>query len=123
MLFVTYPIIGTVVVRIISARGAEPHEKRRSITRFRLNPKNPPKTDWRSFDAMSAEERHLAALSDADCLPATKGQLVRARRVPTVRALRKKLKLTQEEFAARFHSSTRHWSKPRIGPTRQRKCF
>jgi len=30
-------------------------------------------------------------------------QLARARRVPTVRASRTRLNLTQEEFAARFH--------------------
>ena len=77
--------------------------KKGSITRFRLDPKRPPKTDWRAFDAMSEEERHLAALSDPDSPPATEAQLARARRVPTVRALRAKLNLTQEEFAARFH--------------------
>ena len=77
--------------------------KRGSITSFKLNPKKPPKTDWRAFDAMSEEERHQAALSDPECPPATAAQLARARRVPTVRALRKKLNMTQEEFAARFH--------------------
>ena len=96
---------------VISARGAALHEKRR-ITRFKLDPKKPPKTDWRAFDAMSEEERHRAALSDSDCPPATGTQLARARRVPTVRALRKKLNLTQEEFAARFHlplGTVRDW--------------
>jgi putative transcriptional regulator len=77
--------------------------KKGNITSFRLNPKKPPKTDWRAFDAMSEEERHQASLSDPDCPPATKAQLARARRVPTVRALRKKLNMTQEEFATRFH--------------------
>jgi putative transcriptional regulator len=77
--------------------------KKRSITRFKLDPKRPPKTDWRTFDAMSDEELHRDALSDPDCPPASEAQLARARRVPTVRALRKKLNLTQEEFAARFH--------------------
>jgi putative transcriptional regulator len=77
--------------------------KKGSITSFRLDPKKPPKTDWRAFDAMSEEERHQAALSDPECPPATAAQLARARRVPTVRALRKKLNMTQEEFAARFH--------------------
>ena len=76
--------------------------KKGSITRFKLNPKKPPRTDWRAFDAMSEEERHRAALSDSDAPPATPAQLARAR-VPTVHALRKKLNLTQEEFAARFH--------------------
>ena len=77
--------------------------KKGSITKFRLNPKKPPKTDWRDFDAMSQAERHQAALSDPACPPATEAQLARARRVPTVRALRKKLNMTQEQFAARFH--------------------
>lgn len=62
--------------------------KKGSITRFRLNPKKPPKADWRTFDAMSEAERHRAAVSDPDCPPATTAQLRRARRVPTVRSLR-----------------------------------
>ena len=86
--------------------------KKRIIARFKLDPKKLPKTDWRTFDAMSDEERHRAALSDPDCPPASEAQLARARRVPTVRALRKKLNLTQEEFAARFHlpiGTVRDW--------------
>jgi putative transcriptional regulator len=86
--------------------------KRENITRFKLAPKKPPKTDWRAFDAMSENERHRAALSDADAPPATEAQLARARRVPSVRALRQKLNLTQEEFAARFHlplGTVRDW--------------
>jgi len=86
--------------------------KKGNITSFRLNRKKPPKTDWRAFDAMSEEKRHQAALSDPDCPPSTKTQLARARRIPTVRALRRKLNLTQEEFAARFHlplGTVRDW--------------
>ena len=86
--------------------------KKGSITRFKLNPKKPPKTDWRAFDAMSEEQRHGAAVSDSDAPPETEAQLARARRVPTVRALRNKLNLTQEEFAARFHlplGTVRDW--------------
>jgi hypothetical protein len=62
--------------------------KKGSITSFRLNPKKPPVTEWRAFDAMSDEERHQAALSDSDCPPATSAQLARARRLPTIRARR-----------------------------------
>jgi hypothetical protein len=57
--------------------------KKGRITSFRLDPKKPPKTDWRAFDAMSEEERHQAALSDPDSPPATEAKLVRARRVST----------------------------------------
>jgi len=86
--------------------------KKENITRFKLNPKKPPKTDWRVFDAMSDDERHRTAASDPDAPPATEAQLARARRVPTVRALRTKLNLTQEEFAARLHlplGTVRDW--------------
>ena len=61
---------------------------------------------------MSEAKHHRAVLSDPDCPPASEAQLARARRVPTVAALRKKLNLTQEEFAARFHlplGTVRDW--------------
>jgi putative transcriptional regulator len=77
--------------------------RKRNITRYSLNPKRLPKADWHTFDAMSEAERHQAAVHDRDCPPATTAQLARARRVPAVRSLRKKLKLTQQEFSARFH--------------------
>jgi putative transcriptional regulator len=86
--------------------------KKESITRFKLDAKKPPKSDWRAFDAMTEKQRHEAALADPDARPATKAQLARARRVPSVRALREKLNLTQEAFAARFHlplGTVRDW--------------
>jgi len=86
--------------------------KKGSITRIKLNPKKPPKTDWRAFDGLTEEERHHAAFLDADAPPATEAQLARAHRAPTVRALREKLNLTQEGFAARFHlplGTVRDW--------------
>ena len=86
--------------------------KKGSTTRFKLDPKQPPRTNWDAFDSMSEEARHRAALSDPDAPPATEAQLARARRVPSVGALRKKLNLTQEEFAARFHlplGTVRDW--------------
>jgi putative transcriptional regulator len=86
--------------------------KKGSITRFKLDPEKQPRSNWRAFDAMTEGQRHQAALSDPDALPSTKTQLARARRVPSVSALRKKLNLTQEEFAARFHlplGTVRDW--------------
>ncbi len=73
--------------------------------RFELDPTQLPPTDWSRFDAMTEEERHAAALADPDSQPATAEQLVRAHRVPNVRALRRKLNLTQEQFARRFQLS------------------
>jgi putative transcriptional regulator len=95
--------------------------KKGSTTSFKLNPKKPPKSDWRAFDGMTGAERRRAALSDPDAQPATEAQLARARRVPTVRALRKKLNLTQEEFAARFHlplGTVRDWEQGAHRPDR-----
>lgn len=86
--------------------------KKDGITRFKLNAKKPPKTDWRAFDAMSDAERHRAALADPDARPASPARLARARRALSVRALRQQLKLTQRQFAARFHlplGTVRDW--------------
>jgi putative transcriptional regulator len=95
--------------------------KKGSTTRFKLNPKRPPKTDWRAFDAMTEEERHAAAVSDPDCPPATEEQLARARRVVNVRAIRQNMNLTQEEFAERFGlplGTVRDWEQGAHRPDR-----
>lgn len=95
--------------------------KKGNTTKLRLNLKKPPKTDWRAFDAMSEEERHAAAIFDPDCPPATKAQLARARRAQNVRAVRQSLKLTQEEFAARFGlplGTVRDWEQGAHRPDR-----
>jgi putative transcriptional regulator len=76
--------------------------KKDGITKFRLDPNNLKKVDWTAFNAMTEEERHAAAISDPDCLPATEAMLATARRRVNVAALRTKLGLTQAEFASRF---------------------
>ena len=60
---------------------------------FALDPKQLPVTDWSRFDAMTEQERDLAALSDPDSLPASEGQLARAARAPDVRTRRYKLNM------------------------------
>jgi putative transcriptional regulator len=72
------------------------------ITRYRLDPSKPHKTDWTEADKLTDEEIHAAALSDPDAQPWTREQLARARRVVDVRLIRERLGLTQEEFARRF---------------------
>lgn len=76
--------------------------KEGSITTSKLDPNDPPKTDWAEFDAMTEDERHAAALSDPDAQPATEVQLASARRRPNVRAIREALGLSVEDFAVRF---------------------
>jgi putative transcriptional regulator len=95
--------------------------RRENITKFKLTPRNPPKTDWRRFDAMTEEERHRAAVSDPDCPPVSAAQLARARRIPDVRRIRRGLKLTQDEFARRFHlplGTLRDWEQGTHRPDR-----
>ena len=60
------------------------------------------KTDWAAFDALSEEEVTAAALSDLDNPPLTDEQLARGTHVPDVRALRRKLHMTQRQFSAKF---------------------
>jgi putative transcriptional regulator len=73
-----------------------------SITRVKLDPANPPKSDWTQVDKLTEDEIHAAALADPDAQPATPEQLARARRVVNVRLIRDKFGLTQEQFARRF---------------------
>lgn len=81
---------------------------------FRLDPNNPPQTDWSRFDEMTEEEKHVAALSDPDNPPLTEEQLAKARRISPIKALRFRLGLTQEGFAARFQiplGTIRDWER------------
>jgi putative transcriptional regulator len=82
-----------------------------NITTFRLDPNNPPDVNWSKLDAMTDEEKHAAAEADADAQPANEEQLARGKRT-FVRHLRRRLGLTQEEFAARFqlpYATVRDW--------------
>jgi putative transcriptional regulator len=93
--------------------------KKENITRLRLDPKQPPKTDWRAFDAMSEEERHQVALSDPDAQPLTPDQLAGMRRMSRVRVLRQRLGMTQMQFAEAFHlpvPTLRDWEQRRSTP-------
>ena len=60
----------------------------------------------------------------AGAAPETEAELQRARRAPGVRALRRKLNLTQEGFAVRFHlplGAVRDWEQG-VCPTRRPAC-
>jgi putative transcriptional regulator len=95
--------------------------KKGVITKFRLDPKNPPKADWSRFDAMTEAERLAAAKADPDCRPVSKARLKRARRVPDVAAIRREIGLTQEEFATRFRiplGTLRDWEQGTHRPDR-----
>ena len=85
--------------KIISARKATRHEQDRYYA-----------TD---------EEVAAAALSDPDAQPLTPEQLGRMRRVSRVKVLRRRLGMTQAEFAETFHlpiTTLRDWEQRRSTP-------
>jgi len=86
----------------------------------------PPAQDWTAFDAMSAEERHAAALRDPDAQPITPENEPRMRRTPQVRVIRRTLKLSQEEFSARFRvplGTLRDWEQGRKEPDAAARAY
>src|SRR5687767_5253975 len=61
------------------------------------------RTDWARLAAMTEEEIEANALSDPDNPPLTPAELERMRPVPNPKRIRQRLRMTQEQFAARFH--------------------
>jgi putative transcriptional regulator len=77
------------------------------------------KHDWSAADALTEEQVHAAALADPDAQPLTAERLAKMRRVPPTVGIRRALKLSQEEFAARFHipaDTLRDWEQGRCEP-------
>lgn len=91
-------------------------------TRITVKPGEPPprgRTDWARLDAMTDEEVIAAALSDPDAQPLTPEQLAKMRRVSRVKVLRRRLGMTQAEFAEAFHlpiTTLRDWEQRRSTP-------
>jgi len=82
--------------------------------------------DWSRFDAMTAEERHAAALADPDAQPLTAADFARMRQTPRVKIIRRSLGLSQEEFAARFHipiGTLRDWEQGRKDPDAAARAY
>ncbi len=75
---------------------------------------------------MTDEQRHAAAMSDPDCKPWTQEEWAAAPRVPQVRVIRRALRLSQEEFAARYHvpiGTLRDWEQSRKEPDAAAKAY
>ena len=84
------------------------------------------KFDWTAFDAMTEEEVMAAALADPDAQPLTEEQLARMRPVPQSRPLRYRLKLTQQQFAERYHiplGTLRDWEQMRSEPDQAARAY
>jgi putative transcriptional regulator len=89
-------------------------------------PVEPSKHDWTRFDAMTDDESHAAALADPDARPLTASDLQRMKRTPQVAVIRRALKLSQEEFAARYQipvGTLRDWEQGRKEPDAAAKAY
>ena len=85
-----------------------------------------PGRDWSRFDAMTEAERHAAAVSDRDGQPVTPESAKHMRRTPQVRVIRRALKLSQEDFAARFQipiGTLRDWEQGRKDPDAAARAY
>ena len=105
-------------IRIISARKAEPHERRRYHETA--------KHDWARFDAMTDADVHAAALADPDAQPLTEAAVARMTPVPRTKTLRWALGLTQEAFAARYQmplGTLRDWEQGWAEPDHPTACL
>jgi putative transcriptional regulator len=99
-----------------------------AIARVTLDSANPPRgrTDWRRVDPLSDEEIERAVRSDPNARPLRDEELARFQRVVDVRALRRRLGMSQERFARSFHFSVgtvRDWSRAALCRTVRRASF
>ena len=75
---------------------------------------------------MTPEEVEEAARADPDARPMTAEQLVKTRRIPRIKTLRRALGLTQEEFAARYKiplGTLRDWEQGRSEPDQPARAY
>jgi putative transcriptional regulator len=84
------------------------------------------KPRWSRLDAMSAKQRHAAAVSDPDSQPLTPDDFARMKRTPQVRVIRRALGLSQEEFAEKFQiplGTLRDWEQGRKDPDTAARAY
>lgn len=84
------------------------------------------KTDWVRLNAMTEEEVDAAAASDLDNPLLTEAELKKLRRVPNPKEIRKRLKMTQQQFAAQFElplGTLRDWEQGTREPDSAAKSY
>lgn len=77
------------------------------------------KSDWAKLDAMTDEEIQAAARSDPDNPPKEDYPPGRLKRIPRTKTMRRVMRLTQEEFSARFQiplGTLRDWEQEKSKP-------
>ena len=77
------------------------------------------RSDWARVDALTEDEIEANALDDEDNPPLTQEELDRMSPLPDPRKIRKRLQLSQEQFASMFHlplGTIRDWEIGRRQP-------
>jgi putative transcriptional regulator len=75
---------------------------------------------------MTEAESHAAALADPDAAPLSAEEMRSGRQTPRARVIRRALRLTQEEFAARYHipiGTLRDWEQGRAEPDQPARAY
>lgn len=82
--------------------------------------------DWSRLDAMTADQRHEAALADPDARPLADADMDRMKQTPKLKIIRRALGLTQEEFARRFQiplGTLRDWEQGAAQPDQTARAY
>jgi putative transcriptional regulator len=75
---------------------------------------------------MTAGEVERAARGDRDAQPLTEADLMRMKRTPQTKMIRRALELTQQEFAARYRiplGTLRDWEQGRTQPDQPTRAY
>ena len=75
---------------------------------------------------MTEAEKHAAALSDPDNRPLTEADMMRMKRTPRAKIIRRALGMSQEDFAARYHiplGTLRDWEQGRAEPDQAARAY
>jgi putative transcriptional regulator len=86
----------------------------------------PDRTDWAALRAMTDAEINAAALADPDNPPLTPERQARFKRVPPVKVMRRAMRLTQEDFSARFRiplGTLRDWEQGKSEPDQTARAY
>ncbi len=75
---------------------------------------------------MTPKQIEAAANADRDNRPLSQADLVRMRRTPQVKIIRRALGISQEDFAARYHipiGTLRDWEQGRVEPDQAARAY
>jgi putative transcriptional regulator len=75
---------------------------------------------------MTQKQIEAAAKADRDNRPLSSADLVRMKRTPQVKIIRRALGISQEDFAARYHiplGTLRDWEQGRVAPDQAARAY